>query len=278
MVRSLFILFFLGFSSLAIAKMQVVVVLSEETKLNLKEGKSFSTGHYLNEFAIPLMAMIDNGLRPVFFTPSGKNPNLDQDSIDIKYFKNDKEYLKKAMDLFSSIGKTSKLNSLSEIHKLDLSRVSAVFIPGGHAPMIDLLVNKDLGKFLIQAQAKKITTALICHGPIAILSAMENPQEFINLIKMGKIAEAKKLSSQWIYKDYEMTIFSNEEEVVAESGKLKGQMFFYPQDALSTAGGKYKGVKAWSSNVVVDRELITAQNPNSVDEFSQKLVALIKSK
>ena len=70
-----------------------------------------------------------------------------------------------------------------------------------------------------------------------------------------------------------MTIFSNVEEKTAEEVKLNGKMNFYPADALLWAGGKVISAESWSSHVVEDRELITAQNPNSVREFSEKLIA-----
>jgi len=51
-------------------------------------------------------------------------------------------------------------------------------------------------------------------------------------------------------------------------------MEFYPQDALSLAGGQYsESTELWSSNVVVDRELITGQNPGSAIEVAETILA-----
>lgn len=55
-----------------------------------------------------------------------------------------------------------------------------------------------------------------------------------------------------------MTVISNQEEEQAKSLLKGGEMKFYPQTALESLGAKYQSnTKAWSPNVVVDRELIT---------------------
>lgn len=54
------------------------------------------------------------------------------------------------------------------------SNDKAIFIPGGHAPMMDLMQSKDLGKMLRTFHEKGKPTAMICHGPVAALSALPN--------------------------------------------------------------------------------------------------------
>ncbi len=256
---------------------KVLVVLSENQSLKLKENKSYQTGNYLNEFAIPLMTLIDAGFEPVYFTTTGKTPALDKDSISSNYFDKDEKIFNRALNLFNSIGHSQPLHSLTKFEK-SLEGVIAIFVPGGHAPVIDLALDPNLGKLLRWAHEKKVVTALICHGPIALLSALKNPRQTLELLAEGKIKEAKELAKDWPYKGYEMTIFSNIEEKIAEDGKLKGKMLYYPADALLLAGGKSISAESWSSHVIEDRELITAQNPNSVNEFSEKLLATVKKK
>ena len=41
----------------------------------------------------------------------------------------------------------------------------------GHAPLEDLKLNKDLGRILLHFHAAQRPTAIICHAPIALLSA-----------------------------------------------------------------------------------------------------------
>lgn len=270
MVRALLVVVAL-LAAPAWAQKKILVALSEATTLALRDGKSFTTGNYLNEFAIPLMALIDAGYTPLYATPTGKKPNLDSDSVNVSYFGGDQPRFERAQALFRGIGPAA-------LSGVDLAGVAAVFVPGGHAPMIDLLINRDLGRLLRSAHEKGITTGLICHGPIALLAALPDPAAFVSSLRQGKVDAARAQARGWIYQGYRMTIFSNSEEKIAEGKKLKGQMEFYPQDALGAAGGDAKASSDWSSHVVVDRELITGQNPNSVDEFAAKLVAAVRAR
>ncbi len=56
-----------------------------------------------------------------------------------------------------------------------------------------------------------------------------------------------------------------------------GEMKFYPQDALVEAGGEFKQAEVpFASHVVVDRELITGQNPASAPAVAQELLRRLK--
>jgi len=52
-----------------------------------------------------------------------------------------------------------------------------------------------------------------------------------------------------------------------------GEMKFYPQTGLERAGARFSSnTTPWTGHVVVDRELITGQNPASALEVGQRLV------
>ncbi|MNV75392.1 hypothetical protein D3C71_1686740 [compost metagenome] len=54
-------------------------------------------------------------------------------------------------------------------------------------------------------------------------------------------------------------------------------MKFYPQDALTQAGGQFSQADAaFSAHVVTDRELITGQNPASAPAVAQELLSRLK--
>ena len=114
--------------------------------------------------------------------------------------------------------------------------------------MEDLCRDAEVGRVLRHFHEQKKPTALICHGPIALLAAQDD--------------------KGWIYKDYNMTIFSNEEEKFAEKNILHGKMKVFPAEALKKAGGKLSHAKPWTSHAVRDRELITGQNPKSDHELA----------
>lgn len=61
-----------------------------------------------------------------------------------------------------------------------------------------------------------------------------------------------------------MTVFSTVEEKQEEqAGHLGGYLTYYVEAALQAAGGRVTVAAPWSPHVVVDRELITGQNPMS---------------
>ena len=66
----------------------------------------------------------------------------------------------------------------------------------------------------------------------------------------------------WLFDGYKMTAFTNEEEDQTQAGMVG--MPWYLEDALKNRGAVFDdGDAAWVSHVVVDRNLITAQNPGS---------------
>lgn len=64
----------------------VLVVLSDQNQLNLKDGKVMQTGFFLNELMQPVQTFIAAGQTVVFATPSGKAPTADQKSNDVSFW------------------------------------------------------------------------------------------------------------------------------------------------------------------------------------------------
>jgi len=74
-----------------------------------------------------------------------------------------------------------------------------------------------------------------------------------------------------------MTVMSNQKEEQAKPLLGGGDMKFYPQTALQHAGALFSSnITPWMGHVVVDRELITGQNPASALEVGQRLVERLK--
>ena len=65
------------------------------------------------------------------------------------------------------------VRSLQDVMQQGLDRYSAIFIPGGHAPLIDLANNPMVGTTLQHFHHKGKPTAAICHGPITLLAAQK---------------------------------------------------------------------------------------------------------
>ncbi|MBV7575101.1 type 1 glutamine amidotransferase domain-containing protein [Pseudomonas sp. PDM32] len=256
----------------------VLVVLSDSATLDLKDGKTFATGFYLNELLQPVKMLLDAGHEVTFATPKGKAPTVDQTSIDKMYFNNDEATLETYKHLLDQLKLTvpeqSPVISLDRVEQIGYAHFDAVYIPGGHAPMQDLLHSPALGRLLVNFHDQGKTTALVCHGPIALLSTLTDSESFTRKVQAAKPVNA---STDWIYAGYKMTVISNKEEQAAKGLLNGGEMRFYPQTALEKAGGLYNSNTAnWTPYVVVDRELITGQNPASANEVGKVLLGRLK--
>ncbi|ROO36922.1 thiamine biosynthesis protein ThiJ [Pseudomonas sp. AF76] len=263
----------LAVTSIAAQADNVLVVLSDADHLDLRDGKVFSTGFYLNELLQPVKLLLDAGHQVTFATPQGKAPTLDRSSVDKMYFNNDAAELKHYEALLAQLKITSVAQSpvvsLARVEQMGLDRFDALYIPGGHAPMQDLLTSASLGRVLTHFHGKGKTTALVCHGPIALLSTLPDAKGFVGQLTKSQVSA----KADWIYAGYRMTVISNQEEELAKGLLDGGSMKFYPQTALQQAGGQYSSnTTPWTAHVVEDRELITGQNPASALTVGQALV------
>ena len=60
---------------------------------------------------------------------------------------------------------------LRELGDDEIDTFDAVFVPGGHGPMVDLIDNDDVGYAIRSLHEQDRTVAALCHGPVALLSA-----------------------------------------------------------------------------------------------------------
>lgn len=251
----------------------VLVVLSDTDTLELKDGKTFSTGFYLNEAMQPVKMLLDAGHKITFTTPTGRAPTLDKGSINAMFFGGDDKALQEHKHLLDQLAVTSPTQSpvisLTRVAQIGYDQFDAVLVPGGHAPMQDLLTSEDLGKLLKHFHDNQKPTALICHGPIALISTLNKATEFTQKLARTNKAAAEK---NWIYAGYKMTVFSNAEEEASKGQLNGGEMKFYPETALQQAGAKVSAKDLWQAHVVEDRELITGQNPASAVAVGKRLI------
>ncbi|MCE3604053.1 type 1 glutamine amidotransferase domain-containing protein [Massilia sp. P8910] len=256
---------------------KVLVVLSDADHLELKDGKTFSTGFYLNELAQPLKLLLDAGHEVTFATPAGKAPTVDASSLDPMYFQGEVATLKQYQALVDKLDITSRerspVISLARVEQIGYAHYDALYIPGGHAPMQDLIRSAELGRLLTHFQQGGKPTALVCHGPAALLSALNNPVSAIARMEQG----SRATPPGWIYAAYRMTVISNQEEGLAKAALKGGTMKLLPQTGLEQAGASYSSNSApWTPYVVTDRELITGQNPASALQVGQALLERLK--
>jgi putative intracellular protease/amidase len=173
--------------------------------------------------------------------------------------KKSSDHLRQRLSAIPSFQEPLKLGDLSDEEMLGFH---AVFIPGGYGPMVDLADNADVGRLLrVMHEASRVISAL-GHGPAALLSAPYRPDGL------------------WLFDAYRMTSFTDEEEDQTRQGKLG--MPWYLESALKNRGAVFDdALAAWASHVVVDRNLITGQNPASANAMADavlKRVAVLRRK
>ncbi|ERI51026.1 hypothetical protein N878_24090, partial [Pseudomonas sp. EGD-AK9] len=150
-------------------KGQVLVLLSSENQLALKDGQHYATGYYLNEFGVPADRLLKAGYELVLVTPRGNAPSVDQKSVDPQYFGGDAAEMQRIQQVVAGLPGIDDSLSLDEVLAGDLGQYEGLFIPGGHAPLIDLANNPQVGALLRHFHQAGKPTAAICHGPIALL-------------------------------------------------------------------------------------------------------------
>ena len=224
-------------SAEAASKGKVLLVASSTNTLTLKDGKVDPTGYFLDELAVPAMRLIKEGYEVVLATPKGDIPVMDQVSNNVALFHGNQAALDEALDFVQHNPVMLHPIKIKDAIDEGLDNYAAVYVPGGHAPMNDLMQDKDFGKVLRYFHEKGKPTAFLCHGPIASLAALDDPAGYRKALVSGTFDEQAEKSKNWQYAGYRMTIYSNAEEYPVEKFVLKGNLPFYVADALQIAGG-----------------------------------------
>lgn len=148
--------------------------------------------------------------------------------------------------------------ALSSLTDAEISEFDGVFVPGGHGPMVDLADNPDAGRLLAALHRKHAPIAALCHGPAVLQSAPE------------------RADGLWLFDGYRMTSFTDEEEDQTEAGRLG--LAWLLDVALKNAGAVFDDApSAWVSHVVVDRNLITGQNPGSTEATADAVIKKLRA-
>ena len=107
--------------------------------------------------------------------------------------------VKDALDSLPAFVSPANLSTLSDE---DIAEFDAVFVPGGHGPMVDLSDNPDVTRVIGILHEKQAAIASVCHGPAFLLSAPAN------------------LDGQWLFDGYRVTSFTDEEEDQTRPGSM----------------------------------------------------------
>jgi putative intracellular protease/amidase len=150
----------------------------------------------------------------------------------------------------AAVSSNTELASPIKLEEVNLDDYAAVFYPGGHGPMEDLAVNAESGALLTRALESGKPLGVVCHAPAAMLAAT-------------------KADGGNTFAGYDVAAFTNDEE--AQAG-FADKARWLLQDRLTEAGVNVQVGEPWAPHVVVDRNLVTGQNPASSAPLAAKLL------
>ncbi|WP_344670338.1 type 1 glutamine amidotransferase domain-containing protein [Catenulispora yoronensis] len=231
---------------------KILMVLTGTDVWTLKDGTKHPTGFWAEEAVVPYRALKAAGHEVAVATPGGVVPTADAGSLAGEV---PAELVGDGTDHAPATWREA-VDAIAELRTpLTLSEVSiddydAVLYPGGHGPMEDLAVDADSGRLLTAALASGKPLAVVCHGPAALLAARTE-------------------DGASPFAGYRVAAFTNAEETQAG---LADQAPWLLQDRLTADGVLVEVAEPWTPHVVVDRNLITGQNPMSSAPLSAELV------
>jgi len=222
--------------------MKILMVLTSHDQLGTTGQK---TGFWLEEFAAPYYVFKDANSEITIASPKGGQPPLDPKSDEPDFqtdatrrFKNDPE------------AQSALANSiiLADIAGSDFD---AVFYPGGHGPLWDLVNDRHSIALIEAMNTDNKTIAAVCHAPCVF----RNTQS----VDGSPLLEGKSVTG-----------FSNSEEAAVG---LTDIVPFLLENELLVLGANYSKSSDWNPYVITDGNLVTGQNPASSAAAAEAVLA-----
>jgi putative intracellular protease/amidase len=220
---------------------KILMVLTSHAELGNTGEK---TGFWVEEFAAPYYAFVDAGVEVTLASPAGGQPPIDPTSTLVD-FQTDATKRYDADSAAQTLMANTKV--LSEVNSSDFD---AVFYPGGHGPLWDLVDNTDSISLIESFVKEQKPVAAVCHASAAFLNVKDTDG---NALVAGK----------------KVTGFTNSEEAAVQ---LTDIVPFLVEDELIKKGGDYQKTDDWGVLALVDGLVITGQNPASSELAAKKLL------
>jgi len=226
---------------------RILIVLTSHDQLGETGDK---TGFWLEEFAAPYYVFKDAGADITLASPLGGQPPLDPKSSL-------PDYQTEATLRFDgdSVAK-AQLADTKQLADVKADDFDAVFYPGGHGPLWDLIDNKESIGLIEAFWAQDKVVSTVCHASIALANARDGQREFI-------------------VKDRDVTGFANTEE---DAVQLTDVVPALVEDTLIARGGRYSKADDFEPFILRDGNLITGQNPASSERAAWSLLDALKSR
>lgn len=229
---------------------RVLVLCTQERYLETTNGQLFSTGHNVQETAVPLMHLKRAGFDFDVVTPTGAPAVLEkwseprEDTAVLGFMKEHRAKFDAPLSLAAMVAE----GALS-----DASPYVAVFFPGGHGAMVGLPDDPNVGALIRWTKDTDRFLVVVCHGPAALMAAQQE-------------------ASAHPYAGYELVAFPDSGDKQSPMiGYLPGQLPWFQCEALEAQGMKILNTKITGATHV-DRKLYSGDSPMACDALG-KLVA-----
>ena len=220
---------------------KILMVLTSHAELGNTGEK---TGFWVEEFAASYYAFVDAGIEVTLASPNGGQPPIDPTSTLADF----QTEATKRYDADS--GAQTLMANTKVLSEVNSSDYDAVFYPGGHGPLWDLVDNTDSVSLIESFIKEQKPVAGVCHASAVFLNVKDADG---NALVAGK----------------KVTGFTNSEEAAVQ---LTDIVPFLVEDELIKKGGDYQKTDDWGVLALEDGLLITGQNPASSELAAKKLL------
>ncbi|KAA0013811.1 type 1 glutamine amidotransferase domain-containing protein [Billgrantia pellis] len=202
------------------------------------------TGFWLEELAAPYYACLDAGAEVVLASPKGGKPPLDPKSDAEESRTEATRRFQQDDEAQQALANTRRLSEVSA------DDFDAVFYPGGHGPLWDLVDDADSIRLIEAFWAQQKPVSAVCHAPIALIHAHDTHGEPI-------------------IRGRDVTGFTNGEEAAVGLTDVVPHLV---EDALIAGGARYSKADDFAPYTRRDGQLITGQNPASSEPTARLLL------
>lgn len=225
---------------------RILIVTTSHDRLGDTGAK---TGFHLEELTHPYYAFKDAGHTVDIASVQGGEAPIDPNSR-----KPDGENAESAERFLKDGAAMGAIRGAVAIGDVNPDSYDAIYLPGGHGTMWDMADSETLAQLVSAFYQAGKPVAAVCHGPAGLIGARDANGE--------PIVAGKAVNS-----------FTDEEERGVE---LDGVVPFLLESRLRDLGARFEGGEAFTSYAVRDGNLVTGQNPMSLDSLSALVLEALR--
>jgi putative intracellular protease/amidase len=246
--------------------MKILIFVTNKSTLPLLDGETHASGFWAEELAVPYQRFKAQGYEVDIATIDGICPTVDETSIDpgfmvyVRPEGSEDDDVMRATEYKTVIENLDSLQhplNACTLTKEQIASYDGIYLSGGHGAISDMASSMEMAQLFHWALEMDKTIAAVCHGHCGLLKMRDS-------------------ESRWPLEGYRMTCFSHSEELVTNMAE---RLPFVLEVELKRLGAIYeKSPLMWGSHVVVDRNLITGQNPYSSKELAETFIKHLESR